>query len=249
MRALVIDDEPKARKLLKVLLEENCSKIEEILMASSLPEGVHLIRQKKPNIVFLDIEMPEHSGLELLDFLEPEELSFEIIFTTAFNEFALQAFEFSAVDYLLKPLTASKLIKAVDKCSVLQGNSQIDEKLKELKNSLAIEDFKKIGLPISTGIKFVELKDILLFEGEGMYVKVYLKNQEELLISKPLKYFTDLLANIPYFYKPHKSYLVSLKYIKEYVKSDGGYVVLDNDKTVSVSKDKRTEFLKIVSSI
>lgn len=249
MKALLIDDEKKARNLLKVLLEENCPKVNEIYSACSLLEGVELIRQIKPNILFLDIEMPQHSGLELLDFLEPEELTFEIIFTTAFNEFALQAFELSAIDYLLKPLTASKLVKAVEKCSVLVGNSQIDEKLRELKDSLTLEEFKKIGLPISSGIKFVELKDIILFEGEGMYSKVYLQNQEELLISKPLKYFTDLLRAIPYFYKPHKSFLVNLRYIKEFVKSDGGYVVLDNNKTVSVSKEKRNEFLKIVSSI
>ncbi|WP_394748961.1 LytR/AlgR family response regulator transcription factor [Spongiimicrobium salis] len=249
MKTIIIDDEPKARNLLKVLLEENCPKIETIFMASSLLEGIDLIKQVKPNILFLDIEMPQHSGLELLDFLEPEELTFEIIFTTAFNEFALQAFELSAVDYLLKPLRASKLVKAVEKCSVLLGNSQIDEKLQELKNSLTLEEFKKNGLPKSTGIQFVELKDIILFEGEGMYAKVYLVDQSELLISKPLKYFSDLLSTIPYFYKPHKSYLVNLRYIKEYVKSDGGYVILDNDKTVSVSKEKRNEFLKIVSSI
>lgn len=249
MKAVLIDDERKARNLLRVLLEENCPKVKEIHTASSLLEGIDLIREVRPQVIFLDIAMPNHSGLELLDFLDPEELTFEIIFTTAFNEFALQAFELSAIDYLLKPLTASKLVKAVDKCSALLGNSQIDEKLKELKESLTLEEFKKIGLPVSTGIKFVELKDIILFEGEGMYVRVYLVNQDEILISKPLKYFSDLLEGIPYFYKPHKSFLVNLRYIKEFVKSDGGYVVLDNEKTVSVSKEKRSEFLRIVSNI
>jgi two-component system LytT family response regulator len=249
MKAIIIDDERKARNLLKILLEENCPRITAIETASSLLEGVELIRQVKPNILFLDIELPKHSGLELLNFLEPDELSFEIIFTTAFNEFALQAFELSAVDYLLKPLRPSKLIGAVEKCAVLLGNSQIDEKLKELKDNLTLEEFKKIGLPISSGIKFVELKDIVLFEGKGMYTNVFVQNGEEHLISKPLKYFTDMLLSIAYFYKPHKSYLINLRFIKQYIKSDGGYIVLDNDKTVSVSKEKRNEFLKIVSSI
>lgn len=249
MDVLLIDDEPRARNLLKNLLEENCPKIESIHMASSLLEGVEMIKEVSPAIVFMDIEMPKHSGLEILDFIAKKDITFEIIFTTAYNEFALQAFELSAVDYLLKPLRASQLKKAVEKCITLAGNSKIDIKLEELKESLSLSEFRKIALPVSDGIKFVKLKEILVFEGEGMYTKVVTLNEGDLLISKPLKYFSELLSTIPFFYKPHRSYVVNLMFIKQYIKSAGGYIILDNNRRVSVARDKKEEFLKIVSSL
>ncbi|MFP2995145.1 LytTR family DNA-binding domain-containing protein [Spongiivirga sp. MCCC 1A20706] len=248
MIALIIDDEPQARNLLKVILEENCEQIKQIETAKNVLEGVELIKSINPDIVFLDIEMPDHSGLELLDFLADLPVTFEIVFTTAYNDFATQAFELAAVDYLLKPLRPTQVKKAVEKCVAIKGSSQIDLKLQELKESLSLSEFKKIGLPVANGIKFVALQEIMVFEGDGMYTKIQ-TNKEQLYISKPLKYFSDLLADISYFYKPHKSFLINLKYIKQYVKSDGGYILLDNDYHVSISKEKKDEFLAIVSNI
>lgn len=249
MNVLLIDDEARALNLLRNLLEQNCPRIDKIYTASSLLEGVDKIKEFSPSIVFLDIEMPQHSGLEIFDFFPQQEISFEIIFTTAYNEFALQAFELSAVDYLLKPLRASQLKKAVNKCIALMGDSQIDEKLTELKESLSLSEFRKIALPVSDGIKFVKLKEIILFSGEGMYTKIYSENEGELLISKPLKYFAELLNPISYFYKPHRSHLVNLRFIKKYVKSGGGYIILDNCMRVSVAREKKEEFLEIVSNL
>ncbi|WP_291867237.1 LytTR family DNA-binding domain-containing protein [Maribacter sp.] len=249
MKAIIIDDEPKARNLLKVLLEENCLEIKQIFTASNLLDGVELIQREMPQLVFLDIEMPEHSGLEILDFIDKDKINFEIIFTTAYGEYALKAFELAAVDYLLKPLRAAQLKKAVEKCIALVGKSQLNLRLKELKESLSLDEFKKIGLPVADGIKFVELKNIIVFEADGMYTSITTIDKSKILISKPIKYFADLLINIPCFYKPHRSFMINLRFIKQYVKSDGGYIILDNDKTVSISKEKREEFLKIVSSI
>jgi two-component system LytT family response regulator len=249
MKAIIIDDERKSRELLKILIEENCGDIKQILMANDLLSGVSLIEQENPDIVFLDIEMPEYSGLEIVDFIDKDKLNFEIIFTTAYEEYALQAFELSAIDYLLKPMRAAHIKKAVDKCVASLGKSQLELRLRELKESLSLTEFKKIGLPVSDGIKFLELKNIILFAADGMYTNIYTITGEELLISKSIKYFADLLHKIPYFYKPHRSFLVNLRYIKQYVKSDGGYMILDNDKTVSISKEKREEFLAIINSI
>jgi two-component system LytT family response regulator len=249
MKAIIIDDERKSRELLKILIEENCGDIKQILMAKDLLSGVSLIEQENPDIVFLDIEMPEYSGLEIVDFIDKDKLNFEIIFTTAYEEYALQAFELSAIDYLLKPMRAAHIKKAVDKCVASLGKSQLELRLRELKESLSLTEFKKIGLPVSDGIKFLELKNIILFAADGMYTNIYTITGEELLISKSIKYFADLLHKIPYFYKPHRSFLVNLRYIKQYVKSDGGYMILDNDKTVSISKEKREEFLAIINSI
>jgi len=248
MKAIIIDDEPKARNLLRILIEENCPKITQTFEAADLLSGVEIIKEEVPNIVFLDIEMPEHSGLEILNFIEKDILNFEIIFTTAYSEYAIQAFQLSAIDYLLKPIRPSQVKEAVDKAIAFIGKSQINIKLEELKKSLSSSSFDKIGLPVSDGIKFVAFSEIIMMEADGMYTKIA-TTQEEILISKPLKHFVELLQNIPVFYKPHRSYLINLKYIKQYVKSDGGYILMDNGKTVSISKEKRDEFLQLVSNI
>lgn len=249
MKAIIIDDEPKARNLLRILVEENCPKITEIFEAGDLLSGVEIIKNEAPNIVFLDIEMPEHSGLEILNFIERDVINFEIIFTTAYSEYAIQAFQLSAIDYLLKPVRPSQVKEAVDKAITLLGKTQISDKLEELKTSLSSSNFKKIGLPVADGIKFVAFDNIIMMEADGMYTKISLDNEDDILISKPLKHFVELLQNIPIFYKPHRSYLVNLKFIKQYIKSDGGYILMDNGKAVSVSKEKRDEFLEIVSNI
>ena len=249
MKAIIIDDEQRARNLLKILLEENCPEITEIITAENLLEGVAKIKSEAPAMVFLDIEMPEHSGLEIMNFIDQETLDFEIIFTTAYGDHALQAFELAAIDYLLKPLRATQVKKAVDKCIALMGKSQLSLKLQELKESLSLVEFKKIGLPVADGIKFIELKNIISFEADGMYTTVDTTTEGKILISKPIKYFANLLAKVPYFYKPHRSFLINLRFIKQYVKSDGGYMILDNGKTVSISKEKREEFLLIINTI
>jgi two-component system LytT family response regulator len=249
MKALIIDDEKKARQVLHILIEENCSKITEIFEAEDLLSGVELIKKKQPNIVFLDIEMPEHSGLEILNFIEKEVYNFEIIFTTAYSEYAIQAFQLSAIDYLLKPVRPSKVKEAVDKAIAFLSNSQINKRLTELKTSLQESNFKKIGLPNADGIKFVDFTDIITLEADGMYTKVSTLKEGTILVSKPLKFFVDVLQKIKTFYRPHRSHLINLLYIKEYIKKDGGYILMENNKTVSISNDKKEEFLNIVQNI
>ncbi|MGB1307666.1 MAG: LytR/AlgR family response regulator transcription factor [Oceanihabitans sp.] len=249
MKALIIDDEKKARHVLRILVSENCPKITQILEADNLLSGVELIKNEKPSIVFLDIEMPEHSGLEILNFIEKENHNFEIIFTTAYSEYAIQAFQLSAIDYLLKPVRPSQIKEAVDKAIAFLGSSQINKRLAELKTSLEESNFKKIGLPNADGIKFVNFQEIIMLEADGMYTNVSTKNNGSILVSKPLKFFVELLQKIKTFYRPHRSYLINLSHIKEYIKKDGGYIVMENDKTISVSNDKKEEFLTIVSNI
>jgi len=249
MKAVIIDDEPKARRLLEVLLIENFSQFSELFLAQDLIEGVELIKKHEPQLVFLDIEMPEYSGIELFNFIDPKKHRFELIFTTAYNNYAIKAFELSAVDYLLKPLQINKLKEAVEKAIVNLDNYQISLKLDALHKSLKSVNFKKIALPVTQGIKFVNFEDIILFKADGMYTRVALEQSPEILISKPLKHFVNLLDHIPIFYKPHRSYLINLTYIKEYIKKEGGYIVMENDETVSISNDKKEEFLMLVKSI
>jgi len=249
MKVILIDDERKARSVLKILLEENCPKVTQIFEAEDLLSGVVLIKKEQPQLVFLDIEMPQHSGLEIVDFLDKDTYNFEIIFVTAYSEYAIQAFQLSAIDYLLKPVRPTQVKEAVEKAIHQIGKTQLNSKLEELKNNFTNKGFKKIALPFADGIKFVNFEDIIVLEADGMYTKITIANTSEILVSKPLKHFVQLLEEQPMFYKPHRSYLINLSYIKEYIKKEGGYIVMDNDKTVSISKDKKEEFLSIVSCL
>lgn len=248
MKAVIIDDEERARRLLKVLLEDNCPQIKEISQASDLPEGVRVINEQKPDIVFLDIEMPGYSGIQLLDFFSPSQITFEIIFTTAYSHYAIKAFELNAVDYLLKPLRDEQVKNAVEKAITQRGKSQVSERLEELKNTLKASSVKKIGLPVSNGILFVKFEELIFMEADRMYTKVFTKSEGEILVSKPMKFFIDMLAGVPEFYKPHRSYLINLKHIKQYVNQDGGYIIMDNEKQVSISREKKDEFFEVLEN-
>lgn len=249
MKVIIIDDESKARNLLRTILEENCPSIEVCFEAKDLITGVEIIKSESPAIVFLDIEMPEYSGLDILEFFSPSEINFEIIFTTAYNKYALQAFKLSAVDYLLKPMRPRQVIEAFNKASGMQRKSLINDKLEELKKSLEHGSFSKIALPVNDGIKFVNFNEIILLEADGMYTKITTTAETAILISKPLKHFIEILGDMPFFYKPHRSFLINLKFLKKYVKSDGGYLIMDNDQIVSITRDNKEEFVKLIQTL
>jgi len=248
MKALIIDDEQKARHLLKFLVEENCPQITSIELAEDLPNGVRLINEFKPDIVFLDIEMPGYSGLQILDFIAPEQIKFELIFTTAYSEYAIKAFELNAIDYLLKPLRDEQIEVAVTKAIKQIGKSKVSERLEELKNTFKASNIKKVGLPVADGVLFVEFDDIVMLEADRMYTKVFTHSEGVILVSKPLKFFIEVLQDSAQFYKPHRSFLINLKRIKQYVNKDGGYIIMDNQQTVGISRDKKDEFFEVIQS-
>jgi two-component system LytT family response regulator len=249
MKAIIIDDEPKARSLLHEIVQGFCPDITDVQEAEDLPSGVDLIKSTKPDLIFLDIEMPEYSGTQIFDFFEKDTIDFHIIFTTAYSEFALQAFEMNAIDYLLKPMRPNKVKEAVAKAKNKMKTENISSQLEELKLNFQSAMFQKIGLPIADGILFIELEHLIMMEADGMYTKVFTKNNGSQIISKPLKFFVDLLANNSLFYRPHRSFLLNIKHIKQYVRKDGNYIIMSNEMIVSISKEKRDEFLEIVSSI
>ena len=249
MKVVIIDDESKARSLLHTIISEYCSEIEEIFQAENLLKGIEIIKKEEISIVFLDIEMPQHSGLQLFEFLDINDITFEVIFTTAYSDYAIQAFEFSAIDYLLKPLRPNKVKEAVEKAKKALEQNQVQQRLTELKKALSSEKFNKLALPVEDGVLFVKLEDIFLLEADSMYTQFYLKNEKKMLISKPLKYFSDLLESKDMFYKPHRSYLVNLQYLQKLVKKEGTYIELENKFLVPVSKDKKDELIKIISEL
>jgi two-component system LytT family response regulator len=249
MNVLIIDDESKARSLLSTILKECTIELTTLLEASTLLEGIELIKNNKIDVLFLDIEMPQHSGLELFDFIPVESVNFEIIFTTAYSEYAIKAFEFSAIDYLLKPLRPSKVKEALEKASKSLSQNQLQQRLVELKNSLSSDKFSKLALPVEDGVLFIKLDEIYFLEADAMYTNFHLTKNRKILISKPMKYFSDLLESKELFYKPHRSYLVNLKCLQKVVKKDGTYIEMENEMRIPVSKEKRDELISLLQDL
>jgi len=249
MKVLIIEDEGKARSLLMHILSENCPFVTKVFEAPELLSGVELIKTHKPSLVFLDIEMPGEQGIEIFKYFKKNEITFEIVFTTAYDRFALQAFEMNAVDYILKPLRPKRVVEVTEKVYASLQKEKINHKLEELRNTLMTKSFSKIGLPMSDGILFLQLDEIIHMEADGMYTRFYTLENGEKTVSKPLKFFEHILQSSTGFYRPHRSHIFNIKYLKKYVKRDGNYVVLDNEHIIPVSKDKREEFLNLISSI
>jgi two-component system LytT family response regulator len=245
MKAVIIDDEGKARRILEALLNQNCEDVKVVAVADDVPSGVKMINREQPDIVFLDIEMPGFSGFQLLEFFD--EIDFDIIFTTAYSEHALKAFEVSAIDYLLKPIQIDQLIKAVDKVRSKKA-AQINEKINTLKENLRENKISKIALPVADGLLFVKPEEILYLKAESSYTNIYLAENKTILVSKTLKEFEKLIDH-PHFMRIHRSYFVNLNHIKQYFKSDGGHIEMINGDIVYFSKDKKEEMLAAFQSL
>lgn len=239
IKAIIIDDEERARTSLQTLLNQYCPSVEILELCSNVPEGVLAINKNRPNLVFLDIEMPEYNGFELLSFFR--DVDFEIVFVTAFNEYALKAFEVAAIDYVLKPVDIDKLKQAVEKVEKKLNTYDIQHRLEVLKDSFKNEQFNKIALPVSEGLLFVDTNDIVYLEADGAYTEVWLKNGSKIVVSKKLKFFEDVLENKPNFFRSHRSYIVNINFIKRYSKSDNS-LLLDNGKNIVISRERKAEF-------
>jgi len=233
INAIIIDDEVRARVALQLLLEEYCPTINIVEQCETLAEGIRAINKYNPNLVFLDIEMPGHSGLELFDFFHAEDINFSIIFTTAYSQYAIKAFKFSAIDYLLKPINPDELVDAVNRFQKTKS-----ENIKILKENLNQNKLNKIAVPTGSAIVFLETNQILYVKGDGSYCEIVLVNGEKLICSRYLKNFEDILSNYSNFLRVHKSYIANLNYVTVYNKSDGGNLEFNNKTCIPVSIDK-----------
>jgi two-component system LytT family response regulator len=246
--ALIVDDEAKARRILDTLLKENCPNVRVVDQAEDVPSAVKSILKHKPELVFLDIEMPNYTGFQLFDFFENPE--FEVIFTTAYSDYAVQAFQVSAIDYLLKPIEIDQLKRAVSKFDKLdRRKTHLKERLEVLKINVGNEEqsVKKIALPVSDGLLFVSVSELIYLKADGAYTEIFMQDQNKVLVSKNLKEFEGLLTN-PLFFKTHRSFIVNLSKVKQLVRGDGGYLLMENGDEVSLSKDRRDEFIKAFKS-
>lgn len=246
MNCIIIDDEKSARSLIKTFVKENFTQFDSFFEAANLEDGVALLKKEKINIVYLDIQMPGENGLKIIDHFDVQAIPFKIIFTTAYHEYAIEAFKINALDYLLKPIDENELIKATQKAITEIEKNELGTKLENLKQALEQIAVTKIALDVPKGILFMNLDDIVYFEADGMYTKVHLKAGETKLVSKPLKFFCDQLENKPIFFKCHRSFLVNLMFVKELIKNEGDYLILENKQTIPIAKSKKDEFIAVI---
>jgi two-component system LytT family response regulator len=241
-KAIIIDDEKMARMLLAGMLSEINPEIEICELCEDLPTGVKAIRKHKPDIVFSDIEMPGHSGLELLDFFDEKEVNFSIIFTTAYHQYALQAFKLSAIDYLLKPFSAEELSESLERFS--RKSPPTTEQIGHLKQQLNGEQPNKIAISTTQSVRFIPINQIIMLKADGAYTDIYLTDETKLKSSKSLKHFEETLASFKEFYRCHKSFVINLQHLEEYVRADGGHLRMAHNQVASVSNDKVEELMQ-----
>ncbi|MBS7786204.1 response regulator transcription factor [Flavobacterium sp. CYK-55] len=246
MKTIIVDDEPKARSILHNLITEHCKGIEIVGQAQNIKEAVKLINSQTVELVFLDVEMPNENGFALFDYFERP--TFETIFCTAYSAYALNAFEVSAIDYLLKPVSISKLQNAIEKAIKSRGQNQILERVNALRDNITVNQLQKIALPLSDGLFFIKVEDILYFEADGSYTYV-ITLKDKYMVSKKIKEFNDLLENDHRFYRVHRSYLVNIQQIKKYSKKDGANLVFENNQSIPVAREKRSDFDQYIGNL
>ena len=249
MKAILIDDEPDGIRTLEKMLTRHCPQVEIAGTCSNATTAKQMIEQIKPEVVFLDIQMPGKSGLDLLTELSPKD--FEVIFVTAYNEYMLQALQFSAADYLLKPVDEDRLIEAVDRVQ-----NRIADGKKEDRDGVLMHNLVTAGkpsemrlcLPTLKGFIILKLEEIIFCEAERSYSIFHLDTGKTVTVSKPLLEFDNLLQDTS-FLRIHKSFLINLLHVREYQRGEGGIVVMSNGAELEVSRRKKEIFLAKVKEV
>ncbi|MFN8355522.1 MAG: LytTR family DNA-binding domain-containing protein [Spirosomataceae bacterium] len=242
MKAIIIDDEPDCVRLMALQLKMYCPQVEVVAECTGSEEGLKVIRNHAVDVVFLDIEMPKMNGFQLLETLG--EIDFSIVFVTAYDKFAVKAFKFSAIDYLLKPTDAKDLQAAVQK---VERSRKIDTRQMELLKQYLVPAPKtfpeKIALPHQDGVVFVELKNILYCEADDNYTRFYLANGQKHLISKTLRDIQEVLEERN-FLRVSRQHLINLDHIAKFMKGEGNYVVLSNGQGINVARSQKDKLIE-----
>lgn len=247
-RAIIVDDEKGGREHLATILKEFFD-IEIKAHASNAKEAITAIEEHQPDLLFLDIEMPGENGFDLLEKLE--NINFDVIFTTAYDHYAIKAIKYSALDYLLKPIDANELEAAINRFkSKIRNQELTNNKLKTLLNNLSSGDSgqeQKIVIHDGEGLNFIKIKDIIRFHSEGSYTDVHVVGQDKHFVtSKQIGEYEEMLLN-EQFYRIHRSYYINLLHVKKYVRGDGGYVIMSDGSKLEVSRRKKAEFIQLLS--
>jgi two-component system LytT family response regulator len=245
LRAIIVDDEPNGREVLARQLEHYCPEIELMGLARNGHEATLLIRESRPDVVFLDVEMGNETGFDLLKNLG--EVKFDVVFTTAHEKYALEAIRFSALDYLMKPILADELKRSVSR--LLQKNPSghrhrhLDALIYNINYSNAD---KKIALPTVNGFEFISISELIRCEAQNNYTHIFLKNEKPILVSRTLLEFEKLLGNY-YFFRIHQSHLINLRHVQEYDKGPTGVIVMSDGTRLEVSRRKKSDLMQALS--
>ncbi|MEJ7647069.1 MAG: LytTR family DNA-binding domain-containing protein [Chryseolinea sp.] len=237
---MLIDDEPDCIRLLAMQLKEHCPQVNVVGQFTSSVEGLNAIRKIKPDVVFLDVEMPEMNGFALLE--ELDDIPFSLIFITAYNEFAIKAFRYSALDYLLKPLDSHELQEAVKKAEKRQriDLGQIEMLQSQMQRG---KHPQKIAVPSQSGVAFIELKDLVYCEADSNYTKLFLTTGKNHLLSKTLREVQQVLEERN-FLRVHRQFLVNLDHIKMYHKGEAAYLEMDGGPNIPVAKNQKERLVQ-----
>jgi two-component system LytT family response regulator len=247
INAILIDDEKNNRIALHKLIEKFCPQVTVIAECDSVDSAIAAIESQKTDVVFLDVEMPGKNGFDLLAHYNYH-CPFDVIFTTAYSQYAVKAFKFSALDYLLKPVDPEDLVRAVHKLAIKKSDEIKNKQFELLEQKIGNKDLSKKQLAISTleGIYFASLDEIIHVDADSSYTKIYITTGEKIMSSKPLKYFEELLEDYD-FVRVHQSHIINLKHIRRYVRGDGGQVVMMNGTEIEVSRRKKDDLLAKIS--
>lgn len=243
IRCVIIDDEPKSRELIRSLIEEFVIDLHIAGEADSVASGVALIKDLEPDIVFLDIAMPDGSGFDMLELLDKR--NFSVAFITAFHQYAVRAFEYAALYYLLKPIGLEDIEKVVVRFRQLKTDKFLKQKLETIRQNK--KELLKIALPVSHGYEFIQVTDILRCEAASSYTVVHTLDKKEMVVSKSISSFEKLLPE-NYFFRTHKKHLINLSYVKKYFRGKSPYVLMTNDSSVDVAYRRKDEFLERLRS-
>ncbi len=241
MRAIVVDDEAKSRNTLMASLKKYTPEVEVVADAASVVEALKKIKEFQPDILFLDVQLPDGSGFDILELLP--NLSFKIIFVSAYDKYAIDAFKFSAIDYLLKPVEPELLIKAVEKSSKENKLESLEGKLNVLLGNR--KQIEKIALPSTNGLELVKVEEIIYCQADSNYTIFHLQNKQQIMVSRSLKEYDEILSPLG-FYRIHQSYLIKLSFVKKYIKGEGGSVILENGKELDVSRRRKDGFIQAI---
>lgn len=245
---IIIDDERKAREAFKKIIDRYFhDKLNVLALSESVKEGVATIHKFNPDIVFLDIEMPSENGFKLFEYFD--KVCFEVIFTTAFNQYAVDAIKYSALDYLLKPINFIDLRDALKKYNNKSDLKSQQERIKVLLSNMNMGNSikSKVALPTLSGYQMEKINNIVYCEADQNYTKIHLVNGQNILVSKTLKYIEELLP-VDVFFRIHKTYLVNLNYVEKYLRTDGHKVILDDGTQLDVANRRIEDFVKAITN-
>lgn len=234
IRAILVEDEPSGMDNLRWKLQNNCPEVEIVAECTSGKDAIRAIKRHLPDLLFLDIRLGDMSGFDVLDAIKHP--TFELIFTTSYDEYAIQAIKNSALDYLLKPIDEDELLDAVGKARIKQKSSGAASATPETSSQ------NRFGFPISTGQQFVDLSEVIYAQAEDNVALVYIKDQKPLKISRSLGWLEEELADSG-FCRIHHSYLINLHCMTEYIRNEGGFVIMQGGKAISISRRRKDDFL------